>query len=282
MNNGDEFIDVSVEQLLNTPIANGLVILIDTSDDAIEFLKDDFEFEQALRLLPMAWQLGVINKKNLKSKYISLCNRILQIFGCAILSPNKIKDFKSLSFTTNEYGKPETPGIAFNMSNGDRLVGMFAIRYYSQSEELPHHIHHLHSNQLVGIDIASTNDYHIGDEELFHTIFCPDELELLKSSNPVTTSKSFAHLWSFKECYIKYIGKGLHYDNLSELNFSNHINTPTSNISIDNNPLTFHSKWSNQEVITICYNEPPLTLNNPPNFYILNIKDIISQMNNYI
>ena len=95
---------------------------------------------------------------------------------------------KQLEFSTNEYGKPfliNDPHIHFNISHAGNCVA-FAIA------DVP-----------VGIDIEIIKPIDLKIAERF---FTPDEIEYILSGDQI---QRFYEVWTKKESYIKYDGKGL-------------------------------------------------------------------------
>lgn len=116
-----------------------------------------------------------------------------------------------LSFTSNEYGKPQLEGCGFqfSMSNQQGYTSMVV------------------SRAQCGIDLANCNDvdkFGTGYLAHFRDIFHPDEYEALEAlADDEQTKNRFTHYWALKESYTKLLGVGLNGD-LKSYNFSN-VNT---------------------------------------------------------
>ncbi|CCE62507.1 hypothetical protein TPHA_0C03550 [Tetrapisispora phaffii CBS 4417] len=249
-----------------------LLVLIDPT--SISFLDDDYEFELALGLIPFEQRVCILNKKNNADKYKALSNKLLQLFGCGMLLD--WKGSADASFTTNKFGKPSVENVSFNMSNGRNLVGMYVVNA---------------GNVDVGIDIASFSDY---NTELLNTtdVFAFEEIALFDGvAGNDLRRQLFAHLWSLKEAYIKFLGTGLSYYNaLSTLNFAEELKNIYYIKDIDKNEfekviggksLTFTSYNAlNNEVVSVCSeNERSVDNKRPsPVVYSINIRCVIDYL----
>ncbi|AJS24681.1 unnamed protein product [Saccharomyces cerevisiae] len=208
-----------------------------------DILADEFTFEALMRTLPLASQARILNKKSFHDKCSSLCNQLLQLFGCSIVTG---LNFQELKFDKGSFGKPLLDNnrfLPFSMTIGEQYVAMFLVKCVSTDEY-----------QDVGIDIASPCNYGGREElELFKEVFSEREFNgLLKASDPCTI---FTYLWSLKESYTKFTGTGLNTD-LSLIDFGAISFFPAEGasmcITLDEVPLIFHSQWFNNEIITIC------------------------------
>ncbi|CAI4061626.1 holo-[acyl-carrier-protein] synthase SKDI_07G1080 [Saccharomyces kudriavzevii IFO 1802] len=214
--------------------------VVEIQDDV---LADDFTFEALMRALPLDWQAKILNKKSFHDRCASLCNQLLQLFGCSIMTGS---DFRELKFDRGSFGKPfldNDNSLPFSMSTGEQCVAMSLVKCVSPDE-----------CQKIGIDIASTSNYGGKEElELFREIFSEEEFRaLLRASNPRVV---FTYLWSLKESYTKFTGTGLN-TNLAEIDFGSinffPANGTSLNITLEKLPLVFHSQWFNNEIITTC------------------------------
>lgn len=229
-------------QLHSSDIWNGILIV----KLNYALLTDDFFFERAMRFLSLQEQAKVLNKKTIESKYAALCNRLLQMFGCAVASGTSIKN---LQFSYAKYGKPRldnSQGITFSMSNGKFYVAQYLLKTNGKHVD-------------IGIDIASKKDYiDVGDLEIFHDIFSTKESQHLQSYGDHQKDSLFAYYWSLKECYTKYTGTGLNCD-LSKIAIGQ-VDPPAKDVlirrEIDDTSLSFYSRWlapESSEIVTICY-----------------------------
>lgn len=215
-------------------------------------LQDDYNFEHALRLLPLPEQTNILKRKFRNDQIKHLCNKLLQYFGCLIMV-NHYDDKKlgELKFTRDKFGKPvlqaDNLNISFSMSNGEEYVCMYIWNHEDD-----------HLDYEVGIDIASTNDLRCKEElELYTDIFTKEEYRTLYNCSKDEIQKHFAHYWSLKESYAKYLGTGLNID-LKKVDIGS-IEKDQLKISkyIAGNLIEFQTFWvqpKRQEVISICYN----------------------------
>lgn len=214
-------------------------------------LMDDYQFEQALRLLPLRTQAKIWSKKTIRGRLASLANSLLEIVGCSVASNIPVD---KLRIQFGAYGKPRLEnkqGISFSMSNGQRYVVQYLSRRGNSLSE-------------VGIDIASKEDYVDGEDiEMLRDIFSSSEYDHLKSISQEVEQKSlFAYYWSLKECYTKLTGVGLNCD-LSRINFGEIelLTTPAVlERTIENFPVIFYSQWigpDRNEVVTVCFHPNP-------------------------
>ena len=220
-------------------------------------LHDEYAFEEMLRLLPLAQQNGLLGKRSAQDRVRALANRLLQLVGGMLLMAD-VEPRRSVG----QFGKPLLDGLAFNMSNGEDIVGMFLCHDFDGT--LP----------AVGLDIAHVNDYH--PDLLDANIFAAEERSLLSRDEP---SRLFAHLWSLKECYVKFLGHGLHYNdgNLSTLDFSTEVHLLRFHKRLHSQELTFASRWLDDQIITTCY--PAVASFTDPPIYMLHLEDLVNYLN---
>lgn len=90
----------------------------------------------------------------------------------------------------NNYGKPflKNNKIFFNLSHSGRWV----VCGWSNSE--------------IGVDIEKIDKV---NTDIAESLFCKNEYEYIKSGEKYEQYKKFIQIWTLKESYIKYIGKGL-------------------------------------------------------------------------
>jgi 4'-phosphopantetheinyl transferase len=115
--------------------------------------------------------------------YLLFANVVAGISGC---SANDIE------IKRGEYGKPEllTPeGYFFNLSHSGNWV-VCAI-----------------DNAPVGVDIEYIKPT---DFDIAHRFFSRDEYQYITEQTQETKLDAFYETWSFKECYLKAVGMGLH------------------------------------------------------------------------
>ncbi|CAB4254517.1 similar to Saccharomyces cerevisiae YGL154C LYS5 Phosphopantetheinyl transferase involved in lysine biosynthesis [Maudiozyma barnettii] len=236
-------------------------------------LNDEFEFETALRVLPIDWRARIMNKKNETDRMKALCNRLLQLVGCSIISNVSIK---SLQFDSIENGKPiivsqDDNNITFSMTNGENYIAMFLRR--TMNHPAPH----------VGIDLASEKDLKDPkDLELFKDIFNTEEYDALESTSIDEVQSLFAYYWSFKESYTKYTGTGLSCDlkKIGAGKLQNFDSFKGINRLVESKSMEFYSLWLNgpfKEILTIC--EEDLSARYiTPIVYRLTLNDILSYL----
>lgn len=102
-------------------------------------------------------------------------------------------------FTKNEYGKPAVdmaaglPSLYFSLSHSERLVAV------AISADCP-----------VGIDVESLRRPNSSNPSL--DLLSPGERSWLKSRPLTVMGPDFTRLWTVKEAYAKYLGRGLSLD----------------------------------------------------------------------
>ncbi|QEU62728.1 Lys5 [Kluyveromyces lactis] len=204
------------------------------------YLKDSFNFEIAMRLLPFEAQDKVLRKRSDKLQRMALTNRLLQLYGCSIVTGENLNH---LIFGNGPFGKPmllSHKGIEFSMSNGEQSCVMAV-----QETE-------------VGIDIASTIDCNHWDAEYldtFQDIFTDQEFKTLKESSS-HRDELFTLYWSMKESYMKLIGTGLN-TNIKAIDIGE-IPEPLQELEvrsvkrkINGRYVMFISRWINKhEIVT--------------------------------
>lgn len=90
----------------------------------------------------------------------------------------------------NEYGKPFLKKIPlyFNLSHS----GKWVVCAWSENE--------------IGVDIEKIDKINF---DIATSFFCKEEIDYIKSDVENEQCKKFIQMWTLKESYIKYIGKGL-------------------------------------------------------------------------
>lgn len=204
-----------------------------------QYLKDDFNFEIAMRLLPYNVQTQVLRRTNDKLKRITLVNRLLQLHGCGVATQSKPSE---IIFDLNRFGKPflrDFEGVQFSMSNGEQSCVMAV-----QTEK-------------IGIDIASTRNcaqWEPGYVTMFQDIFSEQEFETLKNAHSSQMQDDlFTFYWSLKESYMKLTGTGLNTNipkiDLKDLSTLARGETRTLHRVIDDRSVIFTSRWINDHEI---------------------------------
>lgn len=167
----------------------------------------------------------------------------------------------AVSFDINNYGKPSLaaslarPDIHFNLSHTNGLIAV----------AVAHRAH-------IGIDVEWTNPI-IDTLKLARSYFAVQDTSLLDTLSSCQRDRSFWHLWTLKEAYIKATGKGLnmplnsfHVQTLTEKCrlFDSHTNEPLDWIIHSSMPTPEHylsvaieSRSQNVPEISLC--EMPLS-----------------------
>lgn len=223
------------------------IYICDISDG---YLNDPFNFETAIRILPLSVQNAILAKKGDKLKEIALSNRLLELFGCSKWTGFPKKDLK---FARGKYGKPylEDLFVEFSMSNGCNSVVMVV------------------QGTSVGIDVASTTDCkNWGDNYLeeFVDIFSDEEYAALQNSAHDQLDELFTYYWSMKESYMKLTGTGLNTNikniDLKCLHILPKWEIMTVERVIEDKLVIFTSRWINEfEIVsTATYGDQDMSL----------------------
>lgn len=117
---------------------------------------------------------------------------IVRILACNYLNINN----SEIVFGQNSYGKPYIigfPNFHFNVSHSENLLVI------------------LLSDQPVGVDVEKTRNPNIQNANRFFT----ENEKNYVLSDPSLTIKRFYEIWTRKEAYVKYLGKGLSHPLLS-------------------------------------------------------------------
>jgi 4'-phosphopantetheinyl transferase len=96
-----------------------------------------------------------------------------------------------IEFSYNPYGKPETPGVHFNVSH----AGDYAFIAISKT-------------RVVGVDIERVSRAHLSDR-IPERFFSPSEVRALRSLPEPDQLRAFFICWTRKEAYVKARGLGL-------------------------------------------------------------------------
>lgn len=234
-------------------------------------LDDVFNFEMAMRALPIKWRAKVASKKTTGDIQKALCNRLLQLFGCSTASSVPAR---SLSFGIVKNGKPvlqNQGNIAFSMSNGEQFVTMY-IRKVAPGQIADE----------VGIDIASVKDIRDeGELDTLKDIFAHEEMNTLRSFSGDKLKEMFAYYWSFKESYTKFTGTGISCDltAIDAKQLGNFNGVETVDRDIEGNHMHFRSQWlqaTHREVVTVC--SPKGRHPSEPRVYMITIEDILNHL----
>jgi 4'-phosphopantetheinyl transferase len=143
----------------------------------------------------------------------------------------------SLVFGANYYGKPillEPPGIHFNISHSGNWV-VCAV-----------------ANSPLGIDVENIRPV---DLEVAKRFFTEEEYHFISSQEDIDKLRCFYTLWTLKESYVKYVGKGLSiaFDSFSVIPKNpNNINIK---ISEDFKPLFINQKLDCNHVLSLCFSK---------------------------
>ncbi|CAL9735531.1 L-aminoadipate-semialdehyde dehydrogenase-phosphopantetheinyl transferase [Monosporozyma servazzii] len=254
---------------------NDVILILDIGNSGLE---DAFKFETAMRLLPLPVQASVLSKKSQGDKIRTLCNRILQLYGCLVLSG--VQKRNDLKFKRGKYGKPimdsQTAHLAFSMSNGEEHVCMYIKKNVDNDSAKPID---------VGIDIASVKDLQKSEElELYKDVFSEAEYTTLLRCPKEDINKLFAQYWSLKESYTKYLGSGLNID-LKQINTGIvNINQSETIRDIDNESIKFQSFWippHKEEIISICHKNDSLNNGHPPKVYKILFNTLLDHLEHY-
>jgi 4'-phosphopantetheinyl transferase len=123
---------------------------------------------------------------HLKQSFIAGRGLLRVILGCYLN-----KSPQSLQFSYTDKGKPEIPGIRFNLSHSQNL-GLYAIT------KLP----------TVGVDLEYIRAIEDVDK-LAQRFFTDSEFNLINSLKEADKHQTFFQIWTLKEAYLKATGEGL-------------------------------------------------------------------------
>lgn len=207
------------------------------------FWDDDFNLEMCVRTLSLKQQAQVHLARDRLLKHKKLLHHLFvkYVFN-RILQDRDLEE--PVPFTYTELGKPQFPGIEFNMSSSNVVLGIAVS----------------HSQNPIGIDLSHEQqriEPH-GIVEQFRQIMSDSEAGQLESvADPWQRYLKFNHLWTLKEAYSKYLALGLNMD-LAACSFSmedlkdNHVEyvfPPNSDdrkevlqLQVDWTPQTLHNE----------------------------------------
>lgn len=180
------------------------------TDELINFLNDDFNFETTLRLLNLKDQLSVRSQKTdigrfklLISKLFSklVLNYILYIYE----ANGEFEPWKDLDFTYNKFGKPyliqqEKYQFQFSMSSSNDMLCIVV---------------ELNTSTPIGVDLSHSKQAISPTNflEQFKPIFDPvEELQLSEIKDLNYRYTIFNQVWTLKEAFTKLLGSGLNID----------------------------------------------------------------------
>ena len=178
-----------------------------------------------------------------KLRYFSDRQRSLlgDVLVRTLIQEKTAQDIGEILFATNIYGKPfcvNVPQLQFNISHAGRYVACTI-------DEHP-----------VGIDVELIKPI---DFEIAERFFSDDESAYIFTQPEEKRLLCFYQIWTMKESYIKYDGKGLNIP-LQSFNTLSPLRTD----------IVFHQIFSNHEAIcNVC-----TTQQNKPDCKILTIEDI--------
>lgn len=147
----------------------------------------DDEYTKIYSIMPESIKSKVDNKKMLINKKQTLLGYYL--LKCLLNDHYNIKDYPLIDF--DEYGKPYLVDMSlyFNISHSYNAV-LCAV-----------------SENIIGVDIEKV----VNRNRKIYSFVC-NEMELKKINSDVDDSLEFTKLWTQKESYLKYLGKGLGYE----------------------------------------------------------------------
>lgn len=152
-------------------------------DESIEFSK----YEPLLRLLSPEKKERILRFHfEIDRKLGVVSDLLVRYLACRYLEV----DNSELIFETNEYGKPfllGKPNFHYNVTHTRNAIAVAV------------------SNSLVGVDVEKIREYENGIVKRF---FDYKEQEYIEK-NPESANRNFYEIWTKKESYIKWKGKGL-------------------------------------------------------------------------
>lgn len=158
-------------------------------------------------------------------RHLSLVSRALVRYLIFELSG---KHPRSLSFSTNEYGKPflvDLPDIHFNLSHSHGVIACALCR-----------------SAAVGVDVEDVGRH--TDLSIADRFFSSSEAELVSKASGPGKTELFFDIWTLKEAYIKAVGKGL---SIPLDSFSFNAGDPVIQISFSDtgraDPMWQFSQW---------------------------------------
>lgn len=180
------------------------------SDKLYEYLEDDFNFEMALRIVPVSEHLKIRNISNHKLRCKKLINslfiRLLLNFTESQVLGHDVSPWKSVDLKYNHYGKPYfhdnqlNQTVSFSLSSSNNVVAL-ALEIGLMSP--------------IGIDLSHSEQNISPTTWLsdFKDIFHDSEVEqLIEIPNTEKSYVAFNQIWTLKEAFTKFIGSGLNVD----------------------------------------------------------------------
>lgn len=172
-------------------------------------------------------------KQNRLKQYHSYRGRALSLFADLIIRQRicKVYDIpnKDIIFAKNQFGKPYLKNyndFYFNISHSqDVIVVSF-------------------SNSEIGVDIERIKE---SDIRIAKRLFSQNEQLYIMSAD--NSSEAFYEIWTRKETYIKYLGKGLSISLSSFDTLSNDINKIMRTFKLDNNMISVCGDLRNGDIL---------------------------------
>lgn len=198
--------NVSVSQLKTTHVPRLFIYWTKVSPLLLDFLKDDFHLEEALRLVSLS-ELVKLRKMPLELLAKSLLSKLL-----VTLIINYFREApmdENVPFKYTEHGKPTLAddNLQFSISTSNRIV-CIAVEIGSG---LPIGVDLSHSEQ----DAISSVNFMTQFEPMFSA---SEKIQLEAVSDLTKRYIAFNHLWTLKEAFTKLIGSGLNVD-LAQFSF---------------------------------------------------------------
>ncbi|WP_066874814.1 4'-phosphopantetheinyl transferase family protein [Clostridium mediterraneense] len=137
------------------------------------------------------------NKQLKINKFLKKSDKIQSLIGEIIIRTELMEKFnlknKEINFIENKYGKPriiELEDFYFNLSHS----GSYIVAAISDSE--------------VGIDIEEMQEFQ-DFKEIAENFFSKEEVTYILEGTKEETVDRFYEIWTLKEAYVKFKGKGL-------------------------------------------------------------------------
>lgn len=190
-----------------------------------------------------------IKKFKYKNDYLrSLYGELLVRYE--IIKKLSIKNI-DISFSNNEYGKPflnSKYNFHFNISHSDNWVVC------------------AFSNEAIGVDIEVIKE---GNLDIAKRFFTKDEYKALHSKSSSDQNTYFYKLWTLKESYIKWLGKGLSIP-LDSFSISENYNNTFYMKDTKTNIIFNQFEFDNNYIISTCSTDPKIN-----KIEVVSIKDLI-------
>lgn len=193
---------------------------------------DDNKIKEFLKCISKE-KLDKINRYKFREDYLR------SLYGDILVRTEIMKQMhisnSYINFTLNEYGKPSIEGydnLFFNISHSEDWV-ICAI-----------------SNEEVGVDIEKIEKAPI---EVAEHYFDSREYKIIKSKEQEEIDEFFYKIWTLKESYIKWIGKGLSV----QLDSFNVVEDFKGDFYIESNKdlKLFQHKFDENYIISLCSKE---------------------------